>query len=112
MDLRAGCPLTLITTTLAILIVMQCWQTDLVADRPRAEDAVVDLINALAPAKTAGMKDALMQADRELQRGAQWRVDYISSENSMGFQAPQEASRILGEAIDLARKGQLEILKK
>ncbi len=78
----------------------------------RAEDAVVDLINALAAAKAGGMKDAQMQAARELQRSAQWRVDYISSENSMGFHAPQEASRILGEAIDLARKGQLEILKK
>jgi nitrite reductase (cytochrome c-552) len=77
----------------------------------RAEDAVVDLINALAAAKTAGMKDAQMQSARELQRSAQWRVDFISSENSMGFHAPQEASRILGEAIDLARKGQIELLK-
>ncbi len=77
----------------------------------RAEDAVVDLINALAAAKTAGMKDAQLQSARELQRSAQWRVDFISSENSMGFHAPQEASRILGEAIDLARKGQIELLK-
>jgi nitrite reductase (cytochrome c-552) len=29
----------------------------------------------------------------------------------MGFHAPQEAGRILGEAIDLARKGQIEALK-
>jgi len=78
----------------------------------RAEDAVVDLINAIAAAKNAGMKDAQMQSARELQRSAQWRVDFISSENSMGFHAPQEASRILGEAIDLARKGQIELLKK
>jgi nitrite reductase (cytochrome c-552) len=76
----------------------------------RAEDAVVDLIHALAGAQAAGMKDAQLQSARELQRGAQWRVDFVSSENSMGFHAPQEASRILGEAIDLARKGQLEIL--
>jgi nitrite reductase (cytochrome c-552) len=27
----------------------------------------------------------------------------------MGFHAPQEAMRILGEAIDYARQGQLEI---
>jgi nitrite reductase (cytochrome c-552) len=76
----------------------------------RAEDAVVDLINALASAQAVGMKDAQLQSARELQRGAQWRVDFVSSENSMGFHAPQEASRILGEAIDLARKGQLEVL--
>lgn len=76
----------------------------------RAEDAVVDLINALANARAAGMKDARLQSARELQRSAQWRVDFVSSENSMGFHAPQEASRILGEAIDLARKGQIELL--
>jgi nitrite reductase (cytochrome c-552) len=77
----------------------------------RAEDAVVDLINALAAAKAAGIKDEQLQTGRELQRGAQWRVDFVSSENSMGFHAPQEASRILGEAIDLARKGQIEVSK-
>jgi nitrite reductase (cytochrome c-552) len=34
-------------------------------------------------------------------------IDFIMSENSMGFHAPQESTRILGEAINLARKGQL-----
>jgi len=29
----------------------------------------------------------------------------------MGFHAPQEAARILGEAIDYARCGQLEMAK-
>ena len=77
----------------------------------RAEDAVVDLINVLAAAKASGVNDAQLQAARELQRSAQWRVDFVSSENSMGFHAPQEASRILGEAIDLARKGQIELSK-
>jgi nitrite reductase (cytochrome c-552) len=78
----------------------------------RAEDAVVDLINAIAAAKVSGVKDDQLQKARELQRGAQWRADFVSSENSMGFHAPQEASRILGEAIDLARKGQLEVLQR
>ena len=91
-------------------------RVDIIQDRNhdlliRAEDAVVDLINAIGAAQAAGMKDAQLQAARELQRSAQWRVDFVSSENSMGFHAPQEAARILGEAIDLARKGQLETLK-
>jgi len=30
----------------------------------------------------------------------------------MGFHAPQEALRILGEAIDFARKGQIEVLMR
>ncbi len=42
-----------------------------------------------------------------MQRKAQWRLDFVSAENSMGFHAPQEAARILAEAIDYARQGQL-----
>ncbi len=77
----------------------------------RAEDAAVDLIQAISAAKASGKTDAQLQAVREMQRSAQWRVDFVNAENSMGFHAPQEASRILGEAIDLARKGQIELLK-
>jgi nitrite reductase (cytochrome c-552) len=77
-----------------------------------AEDAAVDLVKAIAAAKAVGQGDDLLKGSRELQRSAQWRVDFVSSENSMGFHAPQEAARILGEAIDLARKGQIELLTK
>jgi nitrite reductase (cytochrome c-552) len=42
-----------------------------------------------------------------MQRKAQWRLDFIAAENSMGFHAPQEAARVLAEAIDYARQGQL-----
>jgi nitrite reductase (cytochrome c-552) len=75
----------------------------------RAEDAAVDLINALAAAQAAGLTDDRLRAARELQRKAQWRVDFISAENSMGFHAPQEAARILAEAIDFARQGRLDL---
>lgn len=77
----------------------------------RAEDATVDLINSIEAAKASRAKDVRLQAARELQRSAQWRLDFVSSENSMGFHAPQEAAMILGEAIDLAQKGQIEALK-
>lgn len=40
----------------------------------------------------------------ELQRAAQWRLDFVAAENSMGFHAPQELARILGESIDLSRQ--------
>ena len=43
----------------------------------------------------------------ELQRKAQWRLDFVAAENSMGFHAPAEAARILAESIDYARQGQL-----
>lgn len=77
----------------------------------RAEDAVVDLIQSIAAARSGGASEASLKEARELQRSAQWRVDLISSENSMGFHAPQEAARLLGEAMDLARKGQIAILR-
>ena len=36
-------------------------------------------------------------------------MDFVESENSNGFHAPQEATRILGDAIDLFRKGQVSL---
>ncbi|MCG3146935.1 MAG: Cytochrome c-552 [Verrucomicrobiae bacterium] len=77
----------------------------------RAEDALVGLINAVKQAKLAGATDAQLGPVHELQRKAQWRVDFINAENSMGFHAPQEAARILGEAIDYARQGELAVSK-
>jgi nitrite reductase (cytochrome c-552) len=43
------------------------------------------------------------------QRRAQFYVDFVESENSTGFHAPQEAARILAEAIDLCRRGQVAL---
>jgi nitrite reductase (cytochrome c-552) len=77
----------------------------------RAEIATVDLIEAITAARAAGATDDQLASARALQRKAQWRTDYINAENSMGFHAPQEAVRILGEAIDYARQGQVEIAK-
>ncbi len=77
----------------------------------RGTDAVNDLIKALAAAKKAGRPDADLKDARELQRKAQWRLDFVAAENSMGFHAPQEAARILGEAIDYARQGETSVAK-
>ena len=44
-------------------------------------------------------------AAHEFQRRGQFYLDFVESENSNGFHAPQEAARILGEAIDYLRKG-------
>jgi nitrite reductase (cytochrome c-552) len=75
----------------------------------RAEDALVALINDLSKAKAAGVPEDKLQPVFELQRKAQWRVDLINAENSMGFHAPQEIARVLGESIDYSRQGQLEL---
>jgi nitrite reductase (cytochrome c-552) len=77
----------------------------------RAEEATLALIKALADAKTAGAAVEKVQAARRFHRQAQWRLDFVAAENSMGFHAPQEAARILAEAIDLARQGHIATLK-
>ena len=77
----------------------------------RGGAAIVDLIEAIVQAKQAGARDDQLEAARRLQRRAQWRLDYIAAENSMGFHAPQEAALILGEAIDFARQGQIAALE-
>jgi nitrite reductase (cytochrome c-552) len=76
----------------------------------RAEDALLDLLDALKAAKQGNGNPRAMKEARALQRKAQWRVDFINAENSMGFHAPQEAARVLGEAIDYARQGQIKVL--
>jgi nitrite reductase (cytochrome c-552) len=52
-------------------------------------------------------KDPALRQVEELQRAAQWRLDFVAAENSMGFHAPQEMARILGESIDLSRQAQV-----
>lgn len=72
--------------------------------------ALMDLLDAIAAARDAGATDEQLAPALELQRRAQWRLDFIAAENSMGFHAPQEAARILGTSADLARQGQVAAL--
>ena len=73
----------------------------------RAAAALVDMLDAVKAAKASGATDAQLAAVRALQRHAQWRLDFVAAENSMGFHAPQESARILAEAIDFSRQGQI-----
>ena len=75
--------------------------------RNQAIDALMDLIADIKARKEAGAPDAELAPAQELQRRAQFYVDFVEAENSTGFHAPQEATRILGEALDYARQGQL-----
>ncbi len=84
-------------------------QAKTVALRNLAMDAVVALINDIETQKNAGASEESLAAARGHHRRAQFYVDFVESENSNGFHAPQEATRILGEAIDSARKGQLAL---
>jgi len=77
----------------------------------RAEIATVELIEAIAAAQAAGASDEQLANARALQRKAQWRADLMNAENSLGFHAPAECLRILGESIDYARQGTTEVAK-
>jgi nitrite reductase (cytochrome c-552) len=70
---------------------------------------VIALIGDMKAARAAGKTDADLKTAMELQRRAQFMVDFVEAENSMGFHAPEEAARILGIAMDLARQGQLAV---
>ena len=71
----------------------------------RAEDAVIVLIREIVSAKNAGLEDMQLQEAFEFHRGAQWRLDFVGSENSMGVHASGEALRLLTEALDYAVRG-------
>jgi nitrite reductase (cytochrome c-552) len=77
----------------------------------RSGKALMDQLDAIADAKKRGVTADQLREALELQRQAQWRLDFIASENSMGFHAPQEAAKVLAEAIDLARQGERAALK-
>jgi len=72
----------------------------------RSAAAAMDMLDAIVAAKAAGATDAQLAEARELQRKAQWRLDFVNAENSMGFHAPQETARVLAESIDYARQAE------
>ncbi|OFZ19084.1 MAG: nitrite reductase [Bdellovibrionales bacterium GWB1_55_8] len=71
-----------------------------------AMDAVIALINDIQKETKTDATEA-----RAYQRKAQFLLDFIEAENSMGFHAPQEAARILGKSIDFSRQGQAALRK-
>ncbi len=86
-------------------------RVDIIQDRnnalmQRAAKALMDQFDAIAQAKKEGAEAKDLQLSYDHQRKAQWRLDFVAAENSMGFHAPQETARILGEAVDEARQGQ------
>ncbi len=68
-----------------------------------AMDALVELIEAIAAAQAQGAED--LDEARDFQRKAQFLLDFVEAENSMGFHAPQEAVRLGALSIDYSRQG-------
>ena len=101
-------------------------QRSTAASLREAEGAILALIDDLGQARTLLMsteefkgkttpeeQEALLASvlaeARDAQRRASMRWDFISSENSTGFHSSQESARVLAQAIDLARRGQLRL---
>ncbi len=73
----------------------------------RAAAAMTDMLDAIGAARAAGVTPDQLAPVFKLQRKGMWRLDFVSSENSLGFHAGQEAVRILGESIDYSRQAQV-----
>jgi len=73
----------------------------------KTETALLAAMDAIIKAKAAGVPDERLSASRALIRRGQLRWDFVFSENGTGFHSPQEAARVLAEAIDFARQAEL-----
>ena len=74
-----------------------------------AMDALMALIADITTAKNAGATDDELETPRRQQRRAQFLLDFIEAENSMGFHADQEAVRVLALSLDETRRGQASL---
>src|SRR5690606_35539506 len=77
--------------------------------RTLAIDATLELTRAIGAAVQRDSTGAGIAEARQYQRQAQFYTDFVEAENSMGFHADQESVRILGKAIDFARRGQMAL---
>ena len=84
-------------------------QTRVFGLRNTALDALVSLIGDLHGAREAGYDDAHLARPLDLQRRAQFYLDFVEAENSTGFHAAEEAERILADSINFSRLGQILI---
>ena len=74
--------------------------------RNLALDAVLELTRQVARSAAADSTAPGLADARRAQRYAQFLVDFVEAENSMGFHAPQEAARLLALALDQVRTGE------
>ena len=77
-----------------------------------AMDALIALIGDIKAARDRGASDAALETARRHQRRAQFLLDFIEAENSMGFHADQEAVRVLALSLDETRRGQTSLRER
>jgi len=82
-------------------------QTKVRDTKLKAEKAIVEAHFDVAAAIQAKATDDQLKPVRILLRHAQFRWDYVSASNGMGFHSPQECMRILADAIDQAQQARV-----
>ena len=86
-------------------------QTKVFNAKLSAEEAIVKAHFDVAAAMEAGVGDDDLAEVRLLIRHAQFRWDYASANNGMGFHSPQESMRVLSDAIDGAQQARLMVAR-
>jgi nitrite reductase (cytochrome c-552) len=81
-----------------------------ILSRDKALDALTKLIAAIEKAKTDGTPQTQIDLAMQYHRQAGMYTDWVYSENSYGFHAPDYMQRLANEALDAAYKGQLALL--
>lgn len=84
-------------------------QDRFIESRDKAMDSLVALIEDLETAEKDGVPAEQIELAQEFQNKASFYLDYVYSENSYGFHAPDYTQTILNEGMDSARKGQLAL---
>ena len=86
-------------------------QTRFYDTRQIAMDSLMDLIHDIQTAKAAGATDDELKNAWQAQRTCGFYIDFLVSENSMGFHADQYSVKSFAEAINTCRQGQLALRK-
>jgi nitrite reductase (cytochrome c-552) len=74
--------------------------------RTIALDALLSLVGDIEAARSADSTRITLRAARDFQRRAQFLLDFVESDRSAGFHAPQESARLLAMSINFSRLGQ------
>lgn len=83
-------------------------QEKTLASRNLAMDALVALIGDIKSLR-GQVPDEQLAPAQGFQRKAQFLLDFVEAENSMGFHADQEAQRLLVLSVDYSRQGQVAL---
>lgn len=75
--------------------------------RKKAMDALMVFMDNIKIAQKKNMDKTRMDRALNFQREAQFLIDFIEAENSYGFHAPQEAARLIVQAMDRIREGEI-----